>query len=143
MLPLTELDVDVLVPAALENVITEKNAAKIKAPVIVELANGPTTGEADTILSKNKILVIPDILANAGGVTVSYFEWVQNRNGYYWDLEKIHKKLKDIITKAFDETYEIMQQKNIDMRTAAYTKALDVLGESLSDQGTQSYFIGS
>lgn len=137
---LLELDVDVLIPAALENVISEANAANIQASVMLELANGPVTFEANAILASNNCLVIPDILANAGGVTVSYFEWVQNRYGHYWSEEKIHTKLKHMMQSAFDATYSIMQDKKVDMRTAAYIKALNTLSETLSAQGTQAYF---
>src|SRR5690606_6445101 len=94
---LLALDVDILIPAALEDVIREDNVDKIQAPVIIELANGPTNSKADAILASRGILVVPDILANAGGVTVSYFEWVQNKNGYYWPLEEVHEKLHRIM----------------------------------------------
>ena len=137
---LLELDVDVLIPAALENVITTENASNIKAKIILELANGPIQSSANAVLNQNHCTVIPDILANAGGVTVSYFEWVQNRNGYYWSATEVRQKLKTIMLDAFNATYQLMQQHNIDMRTAAYVKALNTLGEALSAQGTQSHF---
>lgn len=137
---LLELDVDLLIPAALENQITGANAAKIKAPVIIEIANGPTTSEADAVLLKNKTLVVPDILANAGGVTVSYFEWVQNRQGYYWDIDEVHAKLRAIMSREFNLVYNIAESKQIDMRTAAYVHALDRIGEAIAAKGTRSYF---
>ncbi len=137
---LLELDVDILIPAALEDVITEKNANNIKAKVIVELANGPITTEADVILAQKELLIIPDILANAGGVTVSYFEWVQNKNGYYWSLEKVREELEGIMVKAFNQVYDVMVEKKTTMRVAAYVHALSVLSEAISAQGTQSYF---
>jgi glutamate dehydrogenase (NAD(P)+) len=121
---LLELDVDVLVPAALENVITTKNAKKIKAKVICEGANGPTTAAADAILDEKGIFVIPDILANAGGVTVSYFEWVQNRGGYYWDEQTVNDRLKSIMDKSFADVLKLSQQHKVNMRTAAYMVAI-------------------
>jgi len=130
-----ELDVDVLGPAALEKVITEKNAGNVKAKVIVELANGPTTPEADEILFKNNRFVIPDFLANAGGVTVSYFEWVQNIYGEYWDRETVNKKLEVKMRKAFDAMYEVHKEKNIDPRTAAYVVAVKRVAEAGKARG--------
>ena len=137
---LLELDVDILIPAALENVIREDNANRIKAPVVVELANGPVTSKADPILTQHNVLVIPDILANAGGVTVSYFEWVQNKNGYYWPLEDVHQKLRAILSREFNAVYELMLENKIPMRVAAYAQALNRLGDTIHAQGTQSYF---
>lgn len=122
---LLELAVDVLVPAALENVITKENAAKIKAKYIIEMANGPVTPEADEILHKKGIISIPDVLANAGGVTVSYFEWCQNNMGYYWEKEEVFSKLKVIMDKAFREVWEIYQTKKVNPRMAAYILAVD------------------
>jgi len=140
---LLELDVDLLLPAALENQITEDNVANIKALTIVELANGPTTSGADEVLFKRGTLVVPDILANAGGVTVSYFEWVQNKAGYYWTVEEVHQKLRPIMVKAFHTIYEVMENKKIDMRTAAYVVALERIGEAIAAQGTAEFFVKS
>ncbi|KTD64610.1 Glu/Leu/Phe/Val family dehydrogenase [Legionella shakespearei] len=140
---LLELDVDILIPAALENQITLKNAANIKAPVIVEIANGPTTVDADLILKEKGILVVPDILANAGGVTVSYFEWVQNKTGYYWALEKIHHQLQEIMSREFTNVYQLIEFYKTDMRTAAYIHALKRYEEAVVAQGTHGYFNGT
>ncbi len=128
---LLELPVTVLVPSALENQITRDNADRIQAKYIIELANGPTTKEADEILFKKGITAVPDVLANAGGVTVSYFEWVQNLAGYYWAEEEVGKRLKDIMKTAFDATYEKKKSLNKDMRTAAFVVALERLAESI------------
>lgn len=128
---LLELEVDVLVPAALENAVRKDKAKKIKAQVLIELANGPLTKEADEILSKGDTLVVPDILANAGGVTVSYFEWTQNISGYYWDLETVHKRLGEIMSESFGQVYDLMQSENIPMRTACYAHALNRLAEAM------------
>jgi glutamate dehydrogenase (NAD(P)+) len=112
--------VDVLLPAALENVITSKNAKKIQAKIICEGANGPTTANADSILDEKEIFVIPDILANAGGVTVSYFEWVQDRGGYFWSEESVNDRLTDIMTRSFADVLKLSIQHKVNMRTAAY-----------------------
>lgn len=137
---LLELEVDVLIPAALENVITAENAAKIKAKVIVEVANGPCNFEGDAILRERDVLVLPDILANAGGVTVSYFEWVQNKQGFYWPLSDIHSRLQEIMSREFDAVYNVKEQHDIDMRTAAYVHALSRIGEGIEALGTSDYF---
>jgi len=113
-------DVDVLVPAALENVITSKNASKIRARIICEGANGPTTATADSILDEKGIFVIPDILANAGGVTVSYFEWVQDRGGYFWTEDTVNSRLHDIMCRSFTDVLHLSKQHKVNMRTAAY-----------------------
>ncbi|MBF2054185.1 MAG: Glu/Leu/Phe/Val dehydrogenase [Candidatus Sericytochromatia bacterium] len=137
---LLKLPVDVLVPAALENQITTRNAHEIQARIILELANGPVTTAADAILEERKILVIPDILANAGGVTVSYFEWVQNQTGFYWELEEVHDKLKKIMEKASINVWNTMTEHGCDMRTAAYIEALKKLTEAIEAHGTRYYF---
>jgi len=117
---LLTMDVDVLVPAALENVITTKNASKIRAKLICEGANGPTTAAADPILDERGIFVVPDILANAGGVTVSYFEWVQDRMGYFWSEADVNERLEGIMTRGFQEVLQMAKQHKVNMRTAAY-----------------------
>jgi glutamate dehydrogenase/leucine dehydrogenase len=121
---LLELDVTVLVPAAMEDQITEENADRIKAKLIVEGANGPTSASADDILNKKGVLVVPDILANAGGVTVSYFEWVQNRLGYYWTEERVYRRADRVMKTAFEGVYAAAQKYNIPMRIAAYCVAI-------------------
>ncbi|MER2090416.1 Glu/Leu/Phe/Val dehydrogenase [Sporosarcina sp. JAI121] len=117
---LLELDCDILVPAAIANQITEENAHKIKAKIVVEAANGPTTSEGTRILTERGILLVPDVLASAGGVTVSYFEWVQNNMGYYWTEEEVREKMTKKMVDAFDNVYTTAETRNIDMRLAAY-----------------------
>lgn len=126
---LLELDVTVLVPAAMENQITPDNADKIKAKLIVEGANGPTVAGADTILNKKGVMVVPDILANAGGVTVSYFEWVQNRLGYFWTEERVYRRADRVMKTAFEAVYAASQKYNISMRIAAYVVAIAKVAE--------------
>jgi glutamate dehydrogenase (NAD(P)+) len=121
---LLTLDVDVLVPAALENVITSKNAGKVRARIICEGANGPTTANADNILEEKGIFVIPDILANAGGVTVSYFEWVQDRGGYFWTEDVVNQRLTEIMCRSFADVLKLSQQHKVNMRTASYMLAI-------------------
>jgi len=132
---LLELPVDVVVPAALENVVTKANASKIKAKVLIEMANGPVTPEADEILAKKRIVSVPDILANAGGVTVSYFEWVQNLAGYYWEKEEVNQKLKKIMVKAFAEFWQKYQDLKVTPRMAAYAVAVDKVVKTMKMRG--------
>jgi glutamate dehydrogenase (NADP+) len=138
---LLALDVDVLIPAALENQITEANVNDIKAKFIFEVANGPVTSAADQVLEAKGIYVFPDILVNAGGVTVSYFEWVQNRSGLYWTLEEVNQRLKQKIVEETEKIWSISQELAISMRTAAYVHALNRLGEALNAKGTRDYYI--
>ncbi|NJN74152.1 MAG: Glu/Leu/Phe/Val dehydrogenase [Limnothrix sp. RL_2_0] len=136
------LDVDILVPAALENQITADNAEQVKAKLIFEVANGPISSDADQILERKNIVVVPDILTNAGGVTVSHFEWVQNRNGFYWTVAEVNQKLKEKMITATENVWQIYSSKNISMRTAAYVQALNRLGDALDAKGTRNYFVG-
>jgi glutamate dehydrogenase (NADP+) len=138
---LLALDVDVLIPAALENVINEANADDIKAKYIFEAANGPITSAADQVLEAKGIYVFPDILANAGGVTVSYFEWVQNRSGLYWTLEEVNERMKQKMVEETQYIWSISQELAISLRTAAYVHALNRLGEAINAKGTRDYYI--
>ena len=135
-----ELDVDLLVPAALENQLSAKNASNVKAKCVLELANGPTDSAADAILDGKGVHVIPDILANAGGVTVSYFEWVQNRAGYYWSTAEVNHKLKVIMERAALECVDLRDKYKTSMRVAAYVSALKRLNEAVVARGTQKNF---
>ena len=130
-----ELDVDILIPAAIENVITGVNAAAVKATIVAEAANGPTTPEADEILRKNGKYVIPDFLCNAGGVTVSYFEWVQNIGGFYWKIDEVHQRLREKMVKAFDDVHTMAQQADVDNRTAAYMVSVQRVAEAMRLRG--------
>ncbi|HID11770.1 MAG TPA: Glu/Leu/Phe/Val dehydrogenase [Candidatus Latescibacteria bacterium] len=132
---LLSLKCDVLVPAALENQITEENAAEVKARIVAEGANGPTTPEADAILCDREVFVIPDILANAGGVTVSYFEWVQSIQEFFWSEEEVNARLKDIMVRSFHEVYEIHRKEQVDMRLAAYILAVGRVAEAFRTRG--------
>jgi glutamate dehydrogenase (NAD(P)+) len=132
---LLELDVAVLFPAALENMITDVNASRIKAKIVCELANGPTTPEADAVLYKNKIFVIPDFLANAGGVTVSYFEQVQNAYNYYWNLDLVYSRLDEKMTKAFHDVYSMHERHKVNMRQAAYLVSVSRVAEACKLRG--------
>ncbi len=129
------LEVDVLVPAALEDVITSHNAEKIKAKLIVEGANGPTSAKADKVLGNKGIMAVPDILANAGGVTVSYFEWVQNRLGYKWTGERVNRRSDRIMKDAFNNVYEMAQKHDVSLRIAAYIVAIDKVARTYKYRG--------
>ena len=133
---LLELDVDILVPAALEDQITVENAPRIKAKLIVEGANGPTASNADRILEDNGITVVPDILANAGGVSVSYFEWVQNRLGYFWTEERVNRRADRIMKQAFEKVYSTAKKHKCSLRTAAYVVAIDKVASTQKLRGS-------
>ena len=137
---LLEKEVDILVLAALENQITTHNAARISAKVILEIANGPVNSQADAILTERKIPVIPDVLANAGGVTVSYFEWVQNHAGLYWEENEINERLKKIMDRKANEVFDLAKEKNITLRTAAYLKGVERIAGAIRERGTREYF---
>ena len=137
---LLALDVDILIPAALEGVITGANAGEVRAGTIIEVANGPITSDADQVLVDRGITVVPDILANAGGVTVSYFEWVQNRAGLSWSLEDVHGRLEEIMRREYAAVHDLAAALGVDLRRAAYAHALSRLGAAIAAQGTHSWF---
>jgi glutamate dehydrogenase (NAD(P)+) len=132
---LLTLDCTILVPAALENQLTNQNAGKVKAKIVAEAANGPTTPDADNILFENKVLLIPDILANGGGVTVSYFEWLQNLRREYWTEQHVNERLDSNITKAFSDVYEIHMKMNLNMRKASMILAVNKVVEAVKIRG--------
>ncbi len=132
---LLELGCDILVPAAVERVITEKNAPNIKAKLLVEAANGPLTPEADLILREKGTFIVPDILANAGGVVVSYFEWVQDIQQFFWTEKEVNDRLRDVIRRAFSEVWSVAQERSTDMRTAAYILAVGRVAEAIRMRG--------
>ena len=137
---LLELDVDVLVLAAMENQITQDNAKKIKAKLVLEIANGPITSEADAILEAAHVTVIPDVLANAGGVTVSYLEWVQNRAGLYWEAKEVNEKLHSRMQRQAAAVFDLARKKSISLRTAAYLDGLEKISGAIQNRGTKEYF---
>ncbi|MFC1934806.1 Glu/Leu/Phe/Val dehydrogenase, partial [Chloroflexota bacterium] len=133
---LLEMKCDILIPAAIEGQITNRNAASVNAKIVVEGANGPTTREADKILFDKGVFVVPDILANAGGVIVSYFEWVQGLQAFFWSEQEVNNKLKDIMNNAFREALQIStHKKNLDLRTATYLLAIDRLVKAMVIRG--------
>ncbi|NEQ55773.1 MAG: Glu/Leu/Phe/Val dehydrogenase, partial [Leptolyngbya sp. SIO3F4] len=140
---LLNLDVDILIPAALENQITAVNANAIQARYIFEVANGPISADADDILEAKGITVFPDILVNAGGVTVSYFEWVQNRSGLYWSIDEVNNRLKQHMVTAAETIWHIAQTYKTSVRTAAYIHALTNLGEAMDARGTRADYVGN
>jgi glutamate dehydrogenase (NADP+) len=137
---LLALDVDVLVPAALENAITKDNAGDVRARTILELANGPVTPEADEILAEAGVQIVPDILANAGGVTVSYFEWVQNRAGLYWTAEEVRQRLRARMVNETERIWALAEERDIELRTAAYAHALSRVSEAVDAKGSVETF---
>jgi len=137
---LLELDCDVLVPAALERQITAENAGRIRAPIILEMANGPVSADADAILTEAGCVIIPDILANSGGVTVSHLEWVQNRSGFYWDGSRVRDHLKTTMATETQAVWALHTELNLSMREAAYVHGLRRIAESVEARGTQAYF---
>jgi glutamate dehydrogenase/leucine dehydrogenase len=134
---LLELECEVLIPAALESVITEENAPRVRARIVAEGANGPTTPEADRILHERGVLVVPDILCNAGGVTVSYFEWVQDRDAFFWTPEEVHARLERVMVMAFRDVLRVREQHGVDMRLAAQMLAVSRVAEATVTRGTR------
>ena len=132
---LLALNVDVLAPCALENQLTSENAGKVRAKIVVEGANGPTTPEADAILRQNGVLVVPDILANCGGVVVSYFEWVQNLQGYYWEFDEVQEKETVVLRRAFRDIWNLAQEYDVDLRTASYMMSIRRVEKAMKLRG--------
>jgi glutamate dehydrogenase/leucine dehydrogenase len=130
-----ETKADILIPAALENQITTKNADKIQARIVGEAANGPTLPAADTILFQKKIVVLPDILANAGGVTVSYFEWAQDIQGYYWPLAEVNQRLEQVMVRSYNDVHKIATERKVHNRTAAYVLAIQRVADAIRIRG--------
>jgi glutamate dehydrogenase (NAD(P)+) len=128
-------DCEILIPAATENVITSRNAEKLKARILVEGANGPTTAVADEILSEKRVFVVPDILANAGGVTASYFEWVQDRQGYFWKEAIVNEQLETILRDSFEDVVRYAEAHNVNNRIAAYMLAIDRVAFTIKQRG--------
>ncbi|RDE19719.1 Glu/Leu/Phe/Val dehydrogenase [Motiliproteus coralliicola] len=139
---LLALDVDLLIPAALEEVIRADNVDNVKAKTIVEVANGPIATEAEAVLDARGVTIVPDVLANAGGVSVSYFEWVQNRSGFPWDLPEVRDKLAQYMSRAFEQVWQIAEAETLSLRAAAYTAALRRISEATTAHGTREYFKG-
>lgn len=139
---LLALDVDLLIPAALEGVIRADNVDNVKAKTIVEVANGPIATEAEAVLDARGVTIVPDVLANAGGVSVSYFEWVQNRSGFPWDLPEVRDKLAQYMSRAFEQVWQIAEAEQLSLRAAAYTAALRRISEATTAHGTREYFKG-
>jgi glutamate dehydrogenase (NADP+) len=137
---LLELDVDLLIPAALEGVITRANAGRVRAPIVVEVANGPVTREADELLAEAGKTVVPDVLASAGGVAVSYFEWVQNRAGWSWSLEEVRSRLEQLMTRSFGQVWALAKEEKRTLRGAAYALALRRIAEGIEAHGTRAWF---
>ncbi|MGI0054054.1 MAG: Glu/Leu/Phe/Val family dehydrogenase [Thermoplasmata archaeon] len=132
---LLELDVDILIPAALENVITQKNADRIRAKIVAEAANGPTVPEADRVLHEKKITILPDILANAGGVTVSYFEWAQDIQGFFWTLEEVNRRLEQVMVRSYEAVRREAEKRGVNNRTAAYVVAISKVVDAIRLRG--------
>jgi glutamate dehydrogenase (NADP+) len=137
---LLALDVDLLIPAALEGVIDTHNVDRIRAPLIAEVANGPITSDAELRLNERGTLVLPDVLTNAGGVTVSYFEWVQNRQGYAWTLDEVRERLEEVMVRAFDEVWRIHTDEEVPLRAASYRLALRRIADAIASHGTREFF---
>jgi glutamate dehydrogenase (NAD(P)+) len=129
------LEVDVLIPAAMEDQITGANVDRVRAKAIVEGANGPTTPDADRALAERGVLVVPDILANAGGVVVSYFEWVQNEQNYYWDLNTVRERLEEVMARSFDDVWNFSSLHHVDLRTGAFMLAIQRVADALDPRG--------
>jgi glutamate dehydrogenase (NAD(P)+) len=134
---LLEMDVEVLIPAALGGVINADNVARIRAPIIVEAANEPVRPEADDVLAARGTLLVPDVLANAGGVTVSYFEWAQNRQFYHWNLDRVRQELERVMTHAFDNVWDLSREKKVTLRTAAFMVGISRVAQATALGGIE------
>jgi glutamate dehydrogenase (NAD(P)+) len=132
-----EMDVDILIPAALGGVINANNVEKVRAPIIIEAANEPIWAEADDVLTKRDTLVVPDVLANAGGVTVSYFEWAQNRQFYHWNIDRVRQELERVMTLAFDSVWDLSRERKVSLRTAAFMLGIDRVARATELSGIE------